>query len=67
MGLDRRQLFKFAALTGAVPTVALATPSVAAPMSTMGIDAVTLGVRAGGTIDQTADAVWKEVAQAFDL
>ena len=53
MGLDRRQLFKFAALTGAVPTVALATPSVAAPMSTMGIDAVTLGVRAGGTIDQT--------------
>ena len=42
MGLDRRQLFKFAALTGAVPTVTLATPSVAAPMSTMGIDAVTL-------------------------
>ena len=53
MGLDRRQLFKFAALTGAVPAVTLATPSVAAPMSTMGIDALTLGVKAGGTIDQT--------------
>jgi uncharacterized secreted repeat protein (TIGR03808 family) len=53
MGLDRRQLFKFAALTSAVPAVTLATPSTAAPMSTMGIDAVTLGVRAGGTVEQT--------------
>ena len=54
MGLDRREFFKLSALTGAVPAVALATPSIAAPMSTLGIDAVTLGVRAGGTIDQTA-------------
>jgi uncharacterized secreted repeat protein (TIGR03808 family) len=54
MGLDRRQLVKFAALTGAVPAVTFATPSTAAPMSTIGIDAVTLGVRAGGTVEQTA-------------
>jgi uncharacterized secreted repeat protein (TIGR03808 family) len=53
MGLDRRQMLKITALTSAVPAVTLATPSVAAPMSTLGIDAVQLGVRAGGTIDQT--------------
>ena len=53
MGLDRRQFFKISALTSAVPAVVLATPSAAAPMSMLGIDAVQLGVRAGGTIDQT--------------
>jgi uncharacterized secreted repeat protein (TIGR03808 family) len=53
MGLDRRQFFKISALTTTVPAVAIATPSAAAPMSMLGIDAVQLGVRAGGTIDQT--------------
>ena len=53
MGLDRRQLLKISALTTTVPAVTLATPAAAAPMSTLGIDAVLLGVRAGGTIEQT--------------
>jgi len=53
MGLDRRQFFRLSALTTAVPAITLATPSAAAPMSTLGIDAVQLGVRAGGTIAQT--------------
>ena len=53
MGLDRREFFRLSALPTAVPAVALATPAAAAPMSTLGIDAVQLGVRAGGTIDQT--------------
>lgn len=54
MGLDRREFFKLSAITGAVPAVALSTSAAAAPMSTLGIDAVQLGVRAGGTADQTA-------------
>lgn len=54
MALDRRQMLTISALTTAVPAVTLATPSIAAPMSMLGIDAVQLGVRAGGTIDQTA-------------
>lgn len=53
MGLDRRQFFKISALTTAAPAVTLATPSAAAPMSMLGIDAVQLGVRAGGTVEQT--------------
>lgn len=53
MGLDRRQFFRLSALTTAVPSVALATSASAAPMSTLGIDAVQLGVRAGGTVEQT--------------
>src|ERR1700694_3035920 len=54
MGLDRREFFRLSALTTAAPAVVLATPSAAAPMSTLGIDAVQLGVRAGGTVEQTA-------------
>jgi uncharacterized secreted repeat protein (TIGR03808 family) len=54
MGLDRRQLLRLSAVTAAVPTVALTTAASAAPMSTLGIDAVQLGVRAGGTADLTA-------------
>ena len=48
MGLDRREFFRLSALTTAVPSVALATSASAAPMSTLGIDALQLGVRAGG-------------------
>jgi uncharacterized secreted repeat protein (TIGR03808 family) len=63
MSIDRRQMLKVSALTSAVPVVALTTPSQAAPMSTLGIDAVQLGVRAGGTIEQTA-ALQKAIDQA---
>ena len=55
MELNRRRLIAVSALTGAVPAaVALATPAAAAPLSTFGIDATQLGVRAGGGADQTA-------------
>ena len=54
MDLDRRRLIALSALTGAVPAVTLATPVGAAPLSTIGIDATTLGVRAGGGADQSA-------------
>jgi hypothetical protein len=53
MGIDRRRLLAISALTGAVPAATLATPAVAAPLSTFGIDATMLGVRAGGGADQT--------------
>ena len=53
MGLDRREFFRLSAITTAVPAVALATPAAAAPMSILGMDAVQLGIKAGGTIDQT--------------
>src|SRR5262245_1636851 len=53
MGLDRREFFPCSGSTPAPPAVALAAPSAAAPMSILGIDAVQLGVRAGGTVDQT--------------
>ncbi len=54
MSLDRRAFFRLSALTTAAPAVTLATPSRAAPMSMLGVDAVQLGVRAGGTVEQTA-------------
>ena len=54
MNIDRRRLIAVSALTGAVPAVTLATPAGAAPLSTFGIDATKLGVRAGGGADQTA-------------
>src|SRR5262245_7125076 len=63
MGLDRRQILRFSALSTAVPTIALTTPSQAAPMSTLGIDAVQLGVRAGGTVEQT-EALQNAIDQA---
>ena len=55
MELNRRRLIAVSALTGAVPGVAtLATPAAAAPLTTFGIYATQLGVRAGGGADQTA-------------
>ena len=54
MDLDRRRLIVLSALTGAVPTATLATPVGAAPLATLGVDATTLGVRAGGGADQSA-------------
>ena len=53
MDLDRRRLIVVSALTGAVPTSMLVTPAVAAPLSSLGVDATALGVRAGGGADQT--------------
>jgi uncharacterized secreted repeat protein (TIGR03808 family) len=53
MNINRRRLIAVSALTGAVPAVTLATPAGAAPLSTFGIDATKLGVRAGGGADQT--------------
>jgi uncharacterized secreted repeat protein (TIGR03808 family) len=53
MDLDRRNLFALAALSGAVPAASLAAPAVAAPLSTLGVDATRLGVRAGGGAEQT--------------
>jgi uncharacterized secreted repeat protein (TIGR03808 family) len=54
MDLDRRRLIAISALSGATPIAALTTPVVAAPLATLGVDATTLGVRAGGGADQTA-------------
>ena len=63
MGLDRREFFRLSALTTAVPAVAMASSGAsAAPMSTLGIDAVQLGVRAGGTVAQT-DALQNAIDQ----
>ncbi|MBX9842751.1 MAG: TIGR03808 family TAT-translocated repetitive protein [Xanthobacteraceae bacterium] len=54
MNIDRRRLIAVSALTGAVPAATLATSVAAAPISTFGIDATKLGVRAGGGADQSA-------------
>jgi uncharacterized secreted repeat protein (TIGR03808 family) len=55
MDLDRRRLIAISALSGAaIPAATLATPVRAAPLATMGVDATTLGVRAGGGADQSA-------------
>ena len=53
MDIDRRRLIAISALGGGVPIASLATPVAAAPLSTLGVDATTLGVRAGGGADQT--------------
>ncbi len=53
MKIDRRRLLAVSALTGAVPIATLATPAGAAPLSTFGVDATQLGVRAGGGADQS--------------
>ena len=53
MDLDRRRLIALTALSGAVPVATLATPTMAAPLATLGVDATTLGVRAGGGAEQT--------------
>jgi uncharacterized secreted repeat protein (TIGR03808 family) len=52
MDIDRRRLIAISALS-AVPVATLATPTMAAPLSTLGVDATSLGVRAGGGADQT--------------
>jgi uncharacterized secreted repeat protein (TIGR03808 family) len=53
MDIDRRRLIAISALSGAVPVATLATPVIAAPLATLGVDATTLGVRAGGGAEQT--------------
>src|SRR3954468_3550666 len=54
MAIDRRRLLAASALTGVVPgAMALPKPAAAAPLSSFGIDATQLGVRAGGVDDQT--------------
>ncbi len=52
MDIDRRRLIAISALSAA-PVATLATPTMAAPLSTLGVDATLLGVRAGGGADQT--------------
>ncbi len=53
MDISRRRLVVLSALSGAVPVTTLAMPAVAAPLTTLGVDATKLGVRAGGGADQT--------------
>lgn len=53
MDMNRRRLIVVSALTGAVPAATLAMPAAAAPLSTFGVDATKLGVRAGGGADQS--------------
>jgi uncharacterized secreted repeat protein (TIGR03808 family) len=53
MKIDRRRLLSISALTGAASVATLATPAAAAPLSTFGVDATQLGVRAGGGADQS--------------
>jgi uncharacterized secreted repeat protein (TIGR03808 family) len=51
--MHRRRLLTVSALTGAVPLTTLAAPAGAAPLSGLGVDAIQLGVRAGGGADQS--------------
>lgn len=53
MSINRRHLLAVSAMTGAGPAAILATPAIAAPLSTFGVDATQLGVRAGGGADQS--------------
>jgi uncharacterized secreted repeat protein (TIGR03808 family) len=53
MEINRRRLIAVSALTGAVPVATLAAPAAAAPLSSFGVDATQLGVRAGGGADQS--------------
>jgi uncharacterized secreted repeat protein (TIGR03808 family) len=53
MELNRRRLIAVSALSGGIPIATLATPVMAAPLATLGVDATTLGVRAGGGAEQT--------------
>jgi len=54
MEIDRRRLLVVSALSGAVPAVTLAAPAAAAPLGGFGVDAIQLGVRAGGGADQSS-------------
>ena len=56
MDIDRRRLIAVSALTGAVPAATWATPAAAAPLPSFGVDATTLGVRAGGGAEQSQHA-----------
>lgn len=54
MAIDRRRLLAVSALTGAVPgAMTFPAPASAVPLSSFGIDATQLGVRAGGAEDQS--------------
>jgi uncharacterized secreted repeat protein (TIGR03808 family) len=53
MELNRRRLIAVSALSSGIPVATLATPVMAAPLATLGVDATTLGVRAGGGAEQT--------------
>ena len=55
MAIDRRRVLAISAATGALPgAIAIPSPAAAVPLSSSGIDATTLGVRAGGNEDQTS-------------
>jgi uncharacterized secreted repeat protein (TIGR03808 family) len=53
MTIDRRRLFVMSALSSTVPASMLIAPAAAAPLSSLGVDATSLGVRAGGGAEQT--------------
>jgi uncharacterized secreted repeat protein (TIGR03808 family) len=53
MDIDRRRLFAVSALAGAASATTLTAHAVAAPLAMLGVDATTLGVRAGGGAEQT--------------
>ncbi len=53
MKIDRRRLLTVSAFTGAASVATLATPAGAAPLSSFGVDATQLGVRAGGGAEQS--------------
>ena len=53
MDIDRRRLIAISALTSMASAATLAAPAAAAPLAAFGVDATTLGVRAGGGAEQT--------------
>jgi uncharacterized secreted repeat protein (TIGR03808 family) len=53
MEIDRRRLLTVSAFTGAASVATLATPASAAPLSSFGVDATQLGMRAGGGAEQS--------------
>ena len=50
MPIDRRNLLALSAITASAPAaaMAMAAPAIAAPLASLGVDARSLGVRAGG-------------------
>lgn len=54
MSIDRRSLIAATALTGAAPAMAMAAPARTAAPASLGVDATSLGVRAGGGAEQTS-------------
>jgi len=55
MPIDRRNLLALSVVTASAPAaaMAMAAPAIAAPLASLGVDARSLGVRAGGGADQT--------------